>query len=109
MHKVFKAMDLQVLIKPLLNTYPLDKFDKKHFQEETEKKRADPRYRSWLEDEYYFGSFLCHNCDNEWPSWRQWQEHTHKATSRIGKAFHPLIQNTKSPRSTVPTLITSEK
>lgn len=59
---------------------------------------ADPRYRSWLEDEYYFGSFLCHNCDNEWPSWRQWQEHTHKATSRIGKAFHPLIQNTKKSK-----------
>jgi hypothetical protein len=31
MHKVFKAMDLQVLIKPLLDTSPLDKFDKKLF------------------------------------------------------------------------------
>jgi hypothetical protein len=81
-YKVFKAMGFEVLIKPLLDTSPLDKFDEKLFREETEKKRANSGYRSWLEDEYYFGSFLCHNCDNEWPSWRQWRDHTYKATSK---------------------------
>jgi hypothetical protein len=71
MYKVFKSMDLEVLIKPILDTSPLDKFDEKLFREETTKKWADPEYRSWMEDDHDFGSFLCCNCDNEWPSWQQ--------------------------------------
>lgn len=68
LYKVFKSMGLEVLIKPLLDTSPLDKLNENVFREETANKRADPGYRSWLEDEHYFGSFLCRDCDNESPS-----------------------------------------
>jgi hypothetical protein len=93
--KCFKSMDFKVQFRPLLDPFPMDKFEEKQFQEETAKVKADPEYQSWILKEHNFDDLLCRYCDDGWPSLEQWRGKVQSNISRIGTAFHPLKVDTK--------------